>query len=51
MTPELHEMGIIVNPAGPGKQVPVLEKMIENVKSTIRSFQLSNMAYRTLCPG
>lgn len=39
MIPELHAMGIRVNPAGPGQHVPVVERMIQTVKSTVRSFE------------
>jgi hypothetical protein len=37
--PELLGMGIIVNPAGPGQHVPVVERMIQTIKSTVRSFE------------
>jgi len=39
MIPELNDMGIQVNPAGPGQHVPVVERMIQTVKSVVRSFE------------
>jgi len=41
MAPELHDMGIQVNVAGPGQHVPVVERMIQTVKSVVRSFEHS----------
>jgi len=41
LIPDLHSMGITVNPAGPGQHVPVVERMIQTVKSTVRVFEHS----------
>ena len=38
---DLRGMGILVNTAGPGQHVPVVERMIQTVKSTVRSYENS----------
>jgi hypothetical protein len=48
MTQELNQRGIVVNPAGPGSHVPVIERKIQEVKERARAiyntlpYKLSN---------
>jgi hypothetical protein len=45
MTQQLNQRGIVVNPAGPGTHVPVIERKIQEVKQRARGI-INTLPYK-----